>query len=89
MGNMDIVQKHRKTPWGRWDTEKKTVESKKYKWHENILEALGRMGDPRRGKGRERGRGRGSVREERPKQSMHKNDIRNMLLIMLILNLRY
>lgn len=47
------------------------------------------MEDPRRGKGRERGRGKGSGREEHPKQSVHKNDIRNMLLLMLILNLRY
>lgn len=41
------------------------------------------------GKRAERGRGRGSGREKQPKQSMRKNDIRNMLLFMLILSLRY
>lgn len=54
-----------------------------------IYRGTGWDGGSKEGKGQGERQGEGQWQGGTPKQSMHKNDIRNMLLLMLILNLRY
>lgn len=54
-----------------------------------IYRGIGWDGGFKEENGQGEGQRRGSGREKQPKQSMHKNDIRNKLLFMLNLSLRY